>query len=206
MIYIVVGRDPRDVLISMRHHAENMAVDRLRELVIGTVGEEYFKSIPRVELPDDPHERWRCEVDLERGDNHTEPHPAWVLHHLATGWERRALPNVGLFHFADLKRDLPAEMARLAGILGIEVSGAGLERLAAQAGLDQMRARAKHTTPASEQAVWRDPARFFRRGGSREWRDLVTPEDAAHYEQRVAELVDPELAAWAHHGWSSSDR
>jgi small subunit ribosomal protein S6 len=38
------------------------------------------------------------------------------------------------------------------------------------------------------------------RGGRGEWRDLLSAADLAVYDARVAQLVDPELAAWAHGG------
>lgn len=41
---------------------------------------------------------------------------------------------------------------------------------------------------------------FFRSGGTGEWRERVSAADLAAYEARVAHLVGPDLAAWAHRG------
>jgi hypothetical protein len=41
---------------------------------------------------------------------------------------------------------------------------------------------------------------FFRSGGSGEWRTRLSAADLAVYEARVAALVGPDLAAWAHGG------
>lgn len=198
--YLVVGRDPRDVIVSMWHHMVNLS-PTIRDLVVEVRGEDYLASLPHIDLPTEPGELFRSLVGLERGDNHTAVHPAWVLHHLATGWERRHLPNVALFHYADLQQDLAGEIVRLGEVLGRNLSRRRAEDLAAEASLSRMRQRASETSPAGEQDIWRDPKQFFRSGGRGEWRDLVTPDDVVRYEERVAELVDPDLAHWAHHGW-----
>jgi hypothetical protein len=41
---------------------------------------------------------------------------------------------------------------------------------------------------------------FFRSGGTGEWRERLSAADVTAYEARVAKLVDPNLAAWAHGG------
>jgi aryl sulfotransferase len=45
-----------------------------------------------------------------------------------------------------------------------------------------------------------DVRAFFRSGGSGEWRERLSTADLAAYETRVAALVGPDLAAWAHGG------
>ena len=202
--YLVVGRDPRDVAFSMWHHIENLDLPAVRDLVVEVRGEDYLASLPQTEVPEELDAWFRFEMDRDRGDSHTGVHLAWVLHHLETGWERRHLDNVALFHFADLKRDLVGEIVRLGEILDLPVSRRRAEELAEAASLSRMRERAQDSAPIGELDLWKDPERFFRSGGKQEWRDLVTPEDEAHYDERVAELVDPELADWVHHGWRGS--
>jgi hypothetical protein len=63
-----------------------------------------------------------------------------------------------------------------------------------------MRARSAELAPEVSQGNWKDVPAFFRSGGRGEWRDLLSPADLAAYDVRVAQLVDPELAAWAHGG------
>jgi hypothetical protein len=67
-----------------------------------------------------------------------------------------------------------------------------------------MRERAADDAPsasAGTRGSWKDPRAFFRSGGFGEWRDRVSPADLAAYEARVAALVAPDLATWAHDGW-----
>jgi aryl sulfotransferase len=197
--YLVVGRDPRDVAISMEHHSTNLDWERFLELRAAVIGNADLAALPEIPVPsEDPAERFRSFVADEM------PFPpltlAWVLHHLDTAWQRRRDPNVALFHYADLTADLPSELLRLAGVLGIPCSPERARALAAEASLARMRERGADVAPTASQGTWKDVRAFFRSGGSGEWRDRLDAADLAAYEARVAALVGPDLAAWAHGG------
>jgi aryl sulfotransferase len=197
--YLVVGRDPRDVAISMDHHAANLDWERFLELRAAVIGNADLAALPEIPVPsEDPAERFRSFVADEM------PFPpltlAWVLRHLDTGWQRRGEPNVAFFHYTDLTADLAGELIRLARVLGIPCSPERARELAAEASLTRMRERAVDVAPNASQETWKDVRAFFRRGGSGEWRERVSAADLAAYEARVAQLVGPELAAWAHGG------
>ncbi len=63
-----------------------------------------------------------------------------------------------------------------------------------------MRERAAEAAPSASLGIWKDARAFFRSGGNGEWRGRLSAADLAAYEARVAELVGPDLAAWAHGG------
>src|SRR5215207_11119278 len=191
--YLVVGRDPRDVAISMEHHAANMNFARFLEVRAAAVGNEDLAELPARRVPsEDPVERFRSFVADETPG--VPPTLASVLHHLDTGWQHRREPNVALFHYADLTADLPSELLRLARVLGIPCSAERARELAAEASLARMRERASDDAPsasAGTRGSWKDVRAFFRSGGAGEWRERVSRSDLAAYEARVAELVGP---------------
>jgi len=197
--YLVVGRDPRDVAISCEHHLANLDWERFLELRAAAVGNADLAELPQDPAPsEDPVERFRTFVaDETPGDT---MNLAAVLHHLDTGWQRRRDANVTLVHYADLTADLPGELLRLAGVLGIPCSPERARELAAEASLARMRARAAEVAPSGSQGIWKDARAFFRSGGSGEWRNRVSAADLAAYEARVAGLIGPDLAAWVHGG------
>ena len=65
--YVVVGRDPRDVMISMEHHLENLDFDRVLALREHAVGNHDLDTLPQRPLASaDPAERLRSFVREER--------------------------------------------------------------------------------------------------------------------------------------------
>jgi hypothetical protein len=99
--------------------------------------------------------------------------------------------------------DLAGELLRLARVLGIPCSPERARELAPEASLARMRERAADDAPLASQATrgsWKDVRAFFRSGEVGEWRARLSAGDLAVYEARVADLVGPDLAAWAHGG------
>jgi len=197
--YLVVGRDPRDAVISYEHHAANMDFEHFLKLRAAAVGNADLAELPARRVPsEDPVERFRAFVTDET--QALPPSLASVLHHFDTGWQRRRDPNVALFHYADMKTDLAGELLRLARVLGIPCSPERARELAPEASLAQMRERAADVVPNASSGNWKDVRAFFRSGESGEWRARLSAADLAAYEARVAQLVGPDLAAWVHGG------
>ena len=140
--------------------------------------------------------RWFVRDDALAG----APTLAGTLHHLDTAWRRRSDSNIVLCHYADFTADPVGELQRLAVALQIAISPARAAVLAPEAGIDRMREHAEDIAPAASQGNWKDPRAFFRAGGFGEWRDWLEPGDAEEYDERVAALASPDLAAWAHLG------
>lgn len=196
--YVVVGRDPRDIAVSFDHHMANLDLDRFLDLRRDVVGPEEAMVEPPPPPPADPADRYRYFVD---GDTDPAvPTLAMVLHHLKVAWQRRHRPNVHLLHYADLRRDLPAELLRLGRDLGFAITPERACELAAEATIDRMRERSDEVAPSASLGLWRDTSRFIRNGGTGEWRVFTGPEDDAHYGERVASLIDIDLARWVHGG------
>jgi hypothetical protein len=201
--YVVVGRDPRDVAISMEHQLDNFDIARFLELRATAVGLDDLAELPsRPTRWADPAEWFRAFVNVD--DLGGVVTLASVLHHLGTAWERRDESNVALFHYADYLVDLPGEMIRLAAALGIELTRARAEALAPEAGIVRMRERASDVVPNASMGLFKSTEAFLRAGSTGEWRAHTTDADLAEYERRVAELAAPDLAAWAHRGRNHS--
>ena len=188
---LVVGRDPRDVALSMDHHRSNLDNDVLSSLF--AAGGEELRPADR---PADQRERllrWiRGEgMDTLRG----------MIHHLGQAWERRDDPGVVLMHYANLSHDLDGEMRRLAGRLGITVDEAGWPELVEAASFGAMRDRAGELAPHERLGLFHNEQAFFRSGGTGEWRAFLTEDDVADYDERVRALAPSgEFVAWLHGG------
>lgn len=196
--YLGVGRDPRDVAVSWAHHLGNLDPDRFLAAREDAVGNADLDELVPPDPVDDrsPVRRW-----IEDDNDLEVMTLGRMLAHLQTLWDRRGEPNVALFHYADYSADLVGQTRRLARVLGIDRDDDRLAELAAAARFDAMKARADRTAPNSDLSLWRDAGEFFHRGSSGQWREVFTPEDVARYDERVAELVPGDLAAWVHGGW-----
>lgn len=113
-----------------------------------------------------------------------------------TAWDRRERPNVVLVHYSNLSADLAGEMRRIAGRLGITVPEERWPALVEAAGFERMSTRPASFAPDEGLGFFRDPARFFRRGGSGEWATALSSEDLQEYADRLGALVPPDLAVW----------
>jgi hypothetical protein len=124
-----------------------------------------------------------------------------TLQHFETFWARRDLPNVHLFHYADLQADLEGELRRLAGALGVDVDDDLIRELAEAAGFERMRDRAADLAPQVKiDGFWHNTSNFFHAGATGQWEALMTPTDAERYDARVRGLGSPDVLAWAHGG------
>jgi hypothetical protein len=197
--YLVVGRDPRDVAISYEHHLTNVDFAHFLALRATAVGNADLAALPQPRLPSGDRVAWLRGFIADETNGGLATLTS-VLHHLDTGWQRRHAPNVALFHYADLQADLAEELLRLARVLGIPCSPQRARELAAEASLARMRERAAEVAPNASQRHWKDVRAFFRSGSTGEWREYLAAADLPAYEVRVAALVDPGLAAWAHGG------
>lgn len=200
--YITVGRDPRDAFASMRHHGNNMAADDLHARRVAAVGDHDLDALPnRWPDSDDDRELVDAFLDLDRGRNSADVNLAHLLHHFRLAWEAQHHANVHLFHYADLTADLGAELRRLRDVLGTGQDDPRIEELAPLATLEAMRARAGHAAPEASMGIWKDPTKFFRRGGHGDGARMMTQDELRRYDIRCRELVaDPALRGWVHNG------
>jgi hypothetical protein len=120
-----------------------------------------------------------------------------VMWHMADAWERRSQPNVLLVRYADLERDLEGAMRELAARLRIEVDEPAWPALVRAASFSEMRARAGAVLP-DRNGILRDPAAFFRRGGSGAAREVLSAPELHRYEERAGWLAPADLLGWLH--------
>ena len=193
--YIVVCRDPRDLYVSLWHQGNNIDRAAVRRLLgKPEPGPEEPPPSPRTPLPE-ALQRW---IDDEASPQERMDGIRGVFHHAGDAWARRDTEtNVLLVHYSDLLADLDGQMRGLADRLGVAVPEDRWADLVDAATFASMRRRAGRSAPDAG-GVLKDPQAFFRRGESGGWRELMTPEQVAHYERRAATLAPPEVVAWLH--------
>ncbi len=194
--YIVTGRHPLDMAVSLYHQGDNIDRARMRQLT----GQPEPAGAPRHRKPvRDWLLGWIDSDDDPREEMDSLPGVMW---HLSDAWARRAEPNVLLVHYDRLSADLAGEMRRLAAQLGIEVPEQAWPRLVQAATFDRMRAGAAQYVPGG--GVLKSSAAFFRRGTSGAGREILTADEVAHYHARTGQLAPADMLAWLHAGESGA--
>ena len=184
--YLYIGRDGRDVVWSLYNHHAN-ANDLWYEALNDTPG----RSGPTITPPSGPVEDYFREWLARDG------FPFWPFwENVRSWWAIRALPNVLLLHFAELKADLPGTMRRIAAFLDIPVDEARWDAIVEHCSFDYMKAHAPASAPLGG-AFWEGGAEtFIHKGTNGRWRDLLSAGDCAAYEARALAELGPDCAAW----------
>ncbi|WP_426574120.1 sulfotransferase domain-containing protein [Aquihabitans sp. McL0605] len=184
--YLVVGRHPLDVAVSLYHHGQNIDRARVAELT----------GRPEQTSPTEPFAGWfPTWMDPAASiDEELDTLPG-LAHHLSDAWDRRGEPNVVLLHYRDLADDTEGAMRGMAARLGIEVPEEAWPDLVAAASFEAMRERAEERAP-DRLGVLADRQAFFRSGRSGEGTHLVIGEARQAYDEQAGALLAPDLLAW----------
>jgi aryl sulfotransferase len=197
--FVVVGRDTRDVFMSLVNHYSaygDVALERLN--TPDTPGE----AMPK--FNGDVHELWRNWISRGSFPWETDGWPFWSFHHhLSTWWTARNEPNVLFVHYADMKADPVSEVTRLTTFLGIDKTPAEIDDVVAATEFSAMKAMAlKHEAEeGGPDGAFLEGGidRFIFQGTNGRWRDVLTAEELVQYEDKMATL-EPSLRAWLENG------
>jgi len=184
--YIYIGRDGRDVVWSMYNHHAN-ANRSWYEALNDTPG----RIGPPIEPPPDSIRQYFNDWLARDG------HPFWPFwENIRSWWEIRALPNVLLLHFENLKKDMPGEIRRVADFLGIAVEEEKWLDILKHCSFDYMKANATATVPLGG-AFWDGGAQtFINKGVNGRWREVLSAEENVAYENRAAMELGQPCARW----------
>lgn len=193
--YIVVGRDSRDVFLSMHNHYANYTPEVLRT----------FNALPgQLKLdpaPETARELWPQWISSGTFPWEQDGAPFWSHHHHASSfWRFRHRPNILFVHYDDLLADLPAEISRIAAFLGVEVGQDQIEAYAAAASFAAMKSDGATLVPHAEAAFQGGSKTFFNQGVSARWRKELSADDLELYEQNVAKTLTHDLRTWLEGG------
>jgi aryl sulfotransferase len=195
--YIVVGRDARDVFMSLWNHYGNYTpiMQGLLNDTPGRVGS------PLPWCPEDVSWLWRQWIQLGWFEWESDGWPFWShLHHLKTWWEWHHLPNILLVHYNDLLADLEGEMRRVAAYLEIEPADDAWPRLVDACTFASMKQHAAKIMPGAELGFVGGTDTFFYRGTNRRWDGALSDEDLALYPEAVERTLSPEAGEWLEKG------
>jgi aryl sulfotransferase len=193
----VVGRDARDVFMSMWNHHSNYTPEVYDEVndSPGRVGN------PLPPCPDTIREFWHEWISRGWFEWESEGYPYWSnLRHVQTWWNYRHLPNILMVHYNDLLEDLEGEIRRVAAYLDIEISQETLVSTANQLSFSSMKRNAEQLLPGSDSVFKGGAQTFINKGTNGRWREVLTDDDLALYSAAAARELTPDCADWLENG------
>lgn len=199
MKYIHVARDGRDACFSFHNHESSYTAEGRASFAAREAADPRFKPrpVPEGDLAQ-YHRRWMDEAETDE--------PWGVGSELSffdyemTYWRERRRPNLLLVHFADLKADLPGEMARISAFLEIETPPAKLAELAYAAQFENMKAQGGGLLPGLPFVFQGGHESFINKGTNGRWKDVLSEADLARFERLSADRFTPSARAWIEGG------
>ena len=189
--YVVTGRHPLDMAVSLYHQGANLDRERISELTGQPDPGPGAHRRPGLR-------QWLLEwIERDVDPKDSLDSLPGVLWHLTDAWNRRAKQDVVLVHYDDLVDDLDEEMRRLASRLDCPVSEDNWPALVEAATFPQMRERA-HSIAPDPVGILKDPTAFFRRGSSGSGAETLTGAELERYYLRTSQMAPADLLEWLH--------
>lgn len=182
---IAVYRHPLDVFFSLRKHLSNT-----KDLA-----------------PDDPgllpvSQSFRNFVDGDASldDFDRDTLATLTLHYRETVCAGR-VPDLKLFHYADMLRDGRRAVADLARAAGIDADDTLIDRVTQATSFGEMKAKAANYAPVGGTGFWKSDANFFDSGSSRKWEGTLSEDEVALYAAQIdAQVPDGQARLWLEDG------
>ena len=194
--YLHVARDGRDACMSFFNHWS--AMTPLAFQLMDQAAAEMGGPAPRA--PADARTFWRRWLTRGVTPGARDGYPDLSFFELETTyWQARHYSNLLLVHYNDLKADLDGEMRRIAEFLGIPLPCEGWAQLVDAASFAAMRREGKALLPRADDVFEGGSDRFLFKGTNGRWRDEMTGEELALYDQ-VAQRLTPGLSRWLERG------
>lgn len=195
--YIVVGRDPRDVFMSLWNHQSHFTPE-IREVYKNTPG-RVGDTLPPT--PDNIREFWRDWITRGWFAWESEGYPHWSnMRHIQTWWNYRHLPNILMVHYNDLLKDLRGEIQRIADYLNITVAPETLAAICELVTFSSMKQNAEQLLPGIGFVFQGGAQTFINKGTNGRWREVLTEDDLKLYHAAVARELTPDCAHWLENG------
>ncbi len=182
--YIFVGRDARDVFMSMSNHLERM---------------KHFEDLNALAASEGRPERPVYDGDIHGFYKQWINDSSHYFDIVASYWERRAQSNLLLVHYNDLKQDLDGGVRRIAQFLDIDLSESRYREVVRRCSFEYMRT---HPEMVGDLEVMFEGGLkgFIFKGTNGRWREVLSEDEVSAYERRAKEWLPNEAKEWLEQG------
>jgi aryl sulfotransferase len=183
-IYLAVYRHPIDVFFSGQNHMKKMKGDHFSHLIVDDINEGFQKFVSQpTSVTQDIGDT------LESLANHYLSYAKW-----------RSLPNIHIFHYAEMTRDLRHTISAVSEVLDCGVEDELIDNITSAATFSNMKKNATKYAPSADREIWKDNAQFFESGTSNKWEGVLNELSLSMYNNRMSELLAPSDQTWFEFG------
>jgi aryl sulfotransferase len=183
--YIYIGRDVRDTYWSWHNHQSSFTPE-----ILGLIQSFPGQEPGRASYPN-PDIRLAFGDWLERDGYPNIPY----FSHIQGWFDARHLPNLKLFHYADLKADFEGEVRRVADFLGLELDESRVPEILERCSFAHMKVLARKNALHAK-VFKRGGDSFINEGTNGRWRGVLTGEDIASADAAAARHLSADCARW----------
>lgn len=185
-MYLCVFRHPLDAHFSYRKHVRNIPMT-------------WFDMWYPEGDPDAVTFRRFLDGGAEGFDTDAMP-LAHILQHYKAARALADRRNVALFHYTDMKRDLPGTFAKIADLLGLSHTDAVMAQLVQAATFDNMKTHAVRYAPSGGKGFMKSDSEFFHSGTNGKWHGKLTEAELSAYDAMMDAHLSAEDRAWLEFG------
>lgn len=189
--YIVVGRDPRDVFMSLWNQYQSYTDDFYSMVNNNQTG----SILPR--CPNDIKMFWNMWLMRGSFECDTEGYPHWShFRNIQSWWNLKDNHNILFVHYKDLTRDLDGCIKTIADFIGICCTDDDLQRVRTLCQFDNMKANGAVIIPNSFGTYKQGPNSFFNKGTSNQWIDVLDTSDLILYDDVASTELTTDCRDW----------
>lgn len=194
--YIIVGRDLRDVFMSIWNHHngytdETKAMFQKRAASFGAECPFY----------DDIHDMFRNWIEKASFPWESSGFPYWShLHHAQTWWDYRHLPNILMVHYTDLLQDPEGQVRRIAKHIDVAIDEEMLPGILQRISFNGMKENFNSIMPEAAH-FWREGSNtFMNKGTNGRWQGVLTEAELEQCRAAIDRELTPDCADWLERG------
>ncbi len=191
--YIVVGRDPRDVFVSLWNQYKNYTPEFYN--LVNNTPNRVGKELPL--CPDNISEFWDMWIHKGWFPWENEGYPHWSnFRNVQSWWNISDFSNILLVHYNNLLNDPVNEITKIADFLNISIDVETATRISELVSFSYMKTNSEILLPNSAKTYKDGNYSFFNSGTSNQWKSILSENQLLEYEKVANKELTRECKKW----------
>ena len=194
--YLVVGRDGRDIAMSLWNHYSGFSDDALANMQARSESEPH-NGVDIPKAPDDVNAFWWNWMTRGAFDDQHDGWPFWSDLYVMQSWfDLKDEPNVKLIHYADMLANTRGAVETVARFLDVPITSQRVDRIVEQVSFTAMKNQGEAYVPFAGNPWKSGASTFFNKGTNGRWAEEINAENLKAYDTTARRVFSPDCAAW----------